>query len=225
MFLCRWHGDGATRRVWEAGSQDLNAILSDEKRVLKLSRQRSVLGGTGPIVRPGAVTVCTNVNHGLNCEAHSRLCGADGLVLGVVRNIRCAVEELVDSVATIRLYNGAVAGLGVLLNRVSRVAEKHTRLDQVDGLVQTFTCGFHHAHSIGVRERLVSNIVGLVDITVESLVVQSDINVDNIAILQGSLVGDTVADGLVDGGADGLGEVHVVQGRGVRLGDVVSRRV
>ena len=55
--------------------------------------------------------------------------------------------------------------------------------------------------------------------------IQSDIDVDDITILQRALVGNTVADGLVDGGADGLGEVHVVQGRGVRLEDVVSRRI
>ena len=100
--------------------------------MLKLSRQRSILGGTGPVVRPSTVTVCANVNHRLNCEAHSRLRSADGLVLGVVRNIGRAVEELVDSVPTIRLYDRAVAGLGVLLDRVSRVAEEHTGLNQVD---------------------------------------------------------------------------------------------
>lgn len=55
--------------------------------------------------------------------------------------------------------------------------------------------------------------------------IQSDIDVDDITILQRALVGDTVADGLVDGGADGLGEVHVVQGRGVRLEDIVSRHI
>jgi len=41
-------------------------------------------------------------------------------------------------------------------------------------------------------------------------VVQSDIDVDDVAVLKDALVGDTVTYGLVDRGADGLGEVAVI---------------
>lgn len=55
--------------------------------------------------------------------------------------------------------------------------------------------------------------------------VQSDIDVDNVAILQRTLIGNTVTNGLVDGSADRLGEVHIVQRRGIRLKDMVSMHI
>src|SRR5699024_5980671 len=45
-------------------------------------------------------------------------------------------------------------------------------------------------------------------------------DLDQVPVLQGPAVGDPVADHLVDGGADGLGEGTVAQGR--RVGAVVQ---
>lgn len=185
--------------------------------MLELGGEGSVGRGAGPVIGPGTIAVGTLVDHGLDGEAHTGLGNTNGLVLRVVRNVRSAVEQLVDTVTAVALDYTAVPGLGVLLDHITRVAEQHARLHQLDGLVQALTRRLNHAHRIRVGLGLVTDIVGLVDVSVETVVVQRDINVDNVAVLEGSLVGDTVADNLVDGRADRLGEVVVVEGRGVRL--------
>jgi hypothetical protein len=73
--------------------------------------------------------MCANVDHGLDCEAHAGLGGADSLVLAVVRDVRSAVEKLVDTMTTVGLDYTAVPRLGVFLDHISRVPEQHARLD------------------------------------------------------------------------------------------------
>lgn len=164
----------------------------------------------------------TNVNHGLNGEAHARLRSTHSLVLRIVGNIWCAVEQLVDAVTTVTLDHTAVPALCVLLNHISGVPEQHTGLNQLNRLVQAFPRGFHDLNGIWVCLGLVSNIVRLVDISVESFVVQRNVDVDDIAIFQWPLVGDPVADGFVDRSADRLGEVYIIERRWVRLRIPVS---
>ena len=44
----------------------------------------------------------------------------------------------------------------------------------------------------------------------EAAVVESYVEVDDIAVYKDALIGDAVADDFIDGCADGLGEVHIV---------------
>lgn len=159
--------------------------------------------------------MCTNVDHGFDCEAHARLGCTDGFVLAVVRNVGRAVEELIDAMTAVGLDDAAVAGLGMFFNDIAGIAEQHAGLDQLNRLFQTLAGGFHHSHCFGVCASLLSNIVSLVKVTVEALVVKCHIDVDDVSVLQWSLIGDTVADGLVDRCADRLWEVHIVQRRGI----------
>ena len=62
-----------------------------------------------------------------------------------------------------------------------------------------------------------TNIVGFVEVAMEAVVIEGYIYVDDVAVLEGPLVGDAVTDDFVDGGTNGFGEVDVVEGRGVRL--------
>lgn len=47
--------------------------------------------------------------------------------------------------------------------------------------------------------------------------VEGDVEVDDVSVDEGALVGDAVADDFVEGGAEGLGELVVVQWRWVGL--------
>jgi hypothetical protein len=47
-----------------------------------------------------------------------------------------------------------------------------------------------------------TDVVRLVQITVEAAVVEGDVNVEDVAVLQRALVRDAVADDFVDGCAD-----------------------
>ena len=127
------------------------------------------------------------------------------------------MEELVDAMATVGPDNTALLALGVLLDDVAVLAEECAWLDKLDGLVQAFTCGLGHADGIWVGQSLVTNVVCLVQVAVEATVVQRNVDVQDIAILEDSLVGDAVANDFVDRCAYRLGEVAVVERRWVRL--------
>ena len=113
-------------------------------------------------------------------------------------NIGSAVEELVDAMATVGPDNTAVLALGVLLDDVAVLAEKCAWLDNLNGLVQAFTRSLGNAHCIRVCQSLVANVVCLVQVSVEATVVQSNVDVEDITILEDSLIGNAVADDLVD---------------------------
>lgn len=112
-------------------------------------------------------------------------------------NVGRAVEDPVDAMANISSNNTAVLGLGVLLNGISKLTEESSWLDQLDSLLQALTGGFGNTDGIGVRLRLITNIVGLVEISVEALVVESNVKVYNVTVQQDALVGNTVANNLV----------------------------
>ena len=112
--------------------------------MLKLSCPGAVLSYTGPVIWPCFVLVCAQTDHRLDREAHSRLSCADGLVLRVMRDVWCAMEQLVDSMSAVCLDNAAVLRLCVLLNRISGLSEGHTRLHKLDRLLQTLARRLNH---------------------------------------------------------------------------------
>jgi hypothetical protein len=113
-------------------------------------------------------------------------------------NIGSAVEELVNAMATVGPDNTAVLALGVLLDDVAVLAEKCAWLDNLNGLVQAFTRSLGNAHCIRVGQSLVANVVCLVQVSMEAAVVQSNVDVEDITVLEDSLIGNAVADDLVD---------------------------
>jgi len=154
--------------------------------------------GARPVIRPCDVPVLAQRNHGLDCEGHARLALAHRLILGVVWNIGRAVEHLVDAVADISPDDAAVLGLGVGLDDVAKLAEQSAGLYQLDGLVQTLTRSLDNANSVGIRLRPITNVVCLVQITVEALVVESHVEVDDVSVQQDPFIGNAVANDLVD---------------------------
>jgi hypothetical protein len=138
-------------------------------------------------------------------------------------NVRCTVEQLIDTMSAVRLDNAAFLGLCMLLNDVSRVAEEHAWLDQLDSLIQALSRSFDNADRIGVRKCLLANVVCLVEVAVEAAVVEGHVDVEDIAVFEDALVGNTVADDFVGRGAYRLGEVAVVQRRRVGLREISTR--
>lgn len=115
--ICRSRpGDRTAGRVGQTCSQDLDTGLCHEQSVLKLSRALAVNSDTGPVVGPCSVLVCSETDHGLNGEAHAGLGHTNGLVLCVVRDVGCAVEQSVDTVTAVSLDSTATSVLGVLCN-------------------------------------------------------------------------------------------------------------
>lgn len=164
----------------------------------------------GPVIRPRDVSVLAQSDHGFYCEGHSRLALTHGLVLGVVGNVGRAVKNGIDSVADIGPDHAAVSLFGMCLDRIAKVAEQCTGLDELDGLIETLTRSLGDADGVRVCFGAVAHIVGLVQIAMVAFVVECNIQVDNIAVHKHSLVGNAVADNLVDRGTYGFREVVVV---------------
>jgi hypothetical protein len=68
--------------------------------MFELSRSLSVSGYSGPIIGPDFFSVITLIDHRLNSEDVSWFHDTNGLILGIVRNVRRGMEQLADTVAT-----------------------------------------------------------------------------------------------------------------------------
>lgn len=176
----------------------------------ELGCELAVNGCARPVVGPCHIPILAERNHGLNREGHARLALSDRLVLGVMGDVGRTVEYRVDAVADICSDDAAVLGLGVGLNGIAKVAEQGARLHQLDGLVEALASRLDHTNSIRVRLGSVADVVCLVEIAVVALVVERDVEVDDVAVEEYALVGNAVADDLVQRGTDRLGEVVVV---------------
>lgn len=176
-------------------------ILQDKvdcKRT-ELGCSLSVNGCAGPVIGPSNVSVLAHSNHRLNGKGHSNLALAHSLVLGIVRDVGRAVEELSDAVAAVRSNYAAVLLLCNLFDNVSKLSDQDARLDSLDGLVERLTCCLHYSYAVGIGLGPVANVVCLVKIGVVSTMVQADVDVEDIAVEENALIGNTVADDFVDG--------------------------
>ena len=129
-----------------------------------------------------------------------------------MRYVGSAVEKLVDAVSAVCPDNTATFTLCVLLDDVAVLAEKCTWLNDFDSLLQAFSRRFRHTYRIRVCQCLVTDIICLIKVTVETVVIECHINVEDVAVLEWSVVRDAVAYDFVGRGADGFGEVAVVEG-------------
>jgi hypothetical protein len=163
----------------------------------KLRSKRTILRNACPVVWPGLVPVCTDTDHRLNRKAHAGLRRPDGFVLCIMRNIRCTMEKLVDTVSTVRPDDTTVLALRMLLNDIAVLAEQSARLNHFDSLSQAFSGRFRHTYCVRVCQRLVTNVVCLVKVAVEAAVVEGYVDVEDVAVLEHSLVGNAVADDFV----------------------------
>lgn len=120
------------------------------------------------------------------------------------------MKEGVDPVSAICLDHAAVLAFGMLLNDVAVLAEERAGLDDFDGLFETLAGCFDDADRVGVGECFGADVVGFVEVAVVATVVEGYVDVDDVAVFEGALVGDAVTDDFVDGGADRFRKVNVV---------------
>jgi hypothetical protein len=147
-----------------------------------LSRQLAVDGSAGPVVRPCNVSVLANRNHWLNRKGHSWLALANRFVLGVMRDVGGAMEQLSNTMTAISSDDAAVVFLGMLLDNVAKLSDQNSRFHRLNRLFQAFTSRLNNTNCVGVTLGSVTNVVGLVQIRVESPMVKRDVKVENIAV-------------------------------------------
>lgn len=181
-----------------------NSILTELRRPLPIHRHRR------PIIRPDHIPIRPQSHHWLNRKTHSLLRCTDGLISSIVRHTRQTMKYRVDTVSTERSNHTAVSLPRMRFNHIPISPEQRPRLDQLDRHVQALPGCFDDPDGIEIRFSLVPDVVRLVEIAVVPAVVKRDVDVEDVTVHQDALVGDTVADDFVEGGADGFGEEVVV---------------
>ena len=127
------------------------------------------------------------------------------------------VELGVNAVPAPGGHDAAATGPRMLLNDAAEVAERRAGLDELYRLVEALPRRFDHLYRVRICPCAVTHVVRLVKIRVVAAVVDGDVEVDDVTVQEDALVGYPMADDLVRGRAQGLWEVVVVQGRGIRL--------
>lgn len=111
--------------------------------------------------------------------------------------VRRTVEKLVNAMATISLDHAAVLSLRMLLDDIAWVSEEHARFNKLNRLVEALSRGFDDAHTVGVGQRFLANVICLIQIAVEAAVVKSNVDIENVTILEYSLIWNAVTNDLI----------------------------
>ena len=106
--------------------------------------------------------------------------------------------------------NDAVAfGLCNFGNDVANFSIHCTRSTNFDSFHQALICRVHQSNACVVH---FAHAICFVEVSMEAILVATDVQVDDIAFLEWPGVRDAVADDFIDGGAAASGELVVVQG-------------
>ena len=159
------------------------------------------------------------VDHRLDGENHAGLQDDALSFSAVVQDLRGFVETASDAVAAKFLYDGVACVFGNLLAGVADVAQGRAGFDGGDARHHGFVGDVNQALGDGGDFADGKHAAG---VAVEAVFFDGQVDVDDVAFFERLVVGNAVADDVVDGGAAGfgVGRVAVVQGGGIAALDV-----
>src|SRR5690606_35796472 len=120
------------------------------------------------------------------------------------------VERAPDTVPRVVAHDAVSETAGVALDGAPDDVDRSSRGDGRDAAVEGLAGALDEVTCLGCD---VSHEEGRVEVTVHAVVVGGDVDVDDVAVDEGGVVGDAVADHFVDGGAARFGEATVSEGR------------
>ena len=94
----------------------------------------------------------------------------------------------------------------------ANISEEHSRLDHLHSTIKAFPGGFRNANRIHVYFGPVSDVVGLVEITVKTAMIERHVDIDDVSIQENTVVWNPMADDLVGRSADRLRKMEVIKG-------------
>jgi hypothetical protein len=181
--------------------------------VLELRRAPPVLGHRRPAVRPDVVVDRAQGEHGLDGERHPRFHDHVVVRVVIVRHDQARVERPADSVPGEVPHHPVAEPPGVRLDHPADGVQRAARRHRADAT--------HHrlVRALDQQPRLLVHVAGQegrVGVPVHAADVPGDVNVDDVAVVDRRVVGDPVADHLVQRGAQRLRVTAVPEGAGVR---------
>lgn len=183
-------------------------VFRDQNSVLELSRPLPIGRDTSPVIIPGEIFPTAHIDHRLNRENMPRLHEADRLVVRIMRDLRRLMEHCAYTVARVRADYRVAERLDVVCDDVSALLVHRSWLAVLDGFSQTVV---GRLDQVDATLAHVANQVSLIHVGVVPVLVHTDIEVDDVTVLQRPSVWDPVADALVYAGAARAREFVVVQ--------------
>src|SRR6188472_2521545 len=175
--------------------EDFRAVLGDHHGVLELGASTAVSGEHGPAVVPHVPAAIAQSDHGLDGESHPRFDHGVVARLVVVRNDQSGMKGGVYAVSGVFLDHAVPEALDVAFDHPTDDVHLPARLDGLDRADQR------------LMSALSEQPAGLIDLAAEESCagiamyaadVGGDVDLDDVAVLQGTSIGDAVADDLVD---------------------------
>lgn len=187
-------------------------MLGTHHRMLKLRTTFAILCGACPFIGSCDILPDTRVNHGLYREDMTYLHDRRSLVIAVVADRRWGVKQLTHTMTRVGANHRAVTLLRTLLNRITDVFVQLIWLHHRNSSHHTSICGVHQIDRWSIW---FAHKDGLIQIAMKSVQVWGNVQVDNIALLQDTIVWNTMTNHLIHTRADRFRETVVVQWRWV----------
>ena len=172
--------------------------------VLELGAALAVRRHCRPVVSPGKISGTSEIDHRFDGKNVPGLHRSLGLVLVVVGYVGYRVEQRADSVPAVGSDDAALILARGLVDGRAQIAIERAGFDLVQRRCKTIEGCLHQFLAIVVH---VANKEGLVQISVVStFVVRRYVDVDDVTILNLSVVRDTVTNHLVHGSTNAFRE-------------------
>src|SRR5258706_6216158 len=176
-----------------------------------------VLGDNGPAVGQQPRVALAGIDHRFDREHHARVQFHARAGLAVVQHLRIFMINAADTVAAVFPHHRIARGLGVSLDGVTDVAQLCAGLHGIDAV--------HHGLETGFRKplrqhRRLADVVHAAGVAVVAVLDDGDVDIDDIATFEYAVVGNAVADHMIDRRTDGFGEAAIADVGRNRLLDV-----
>src|SRR5260221_2039359 len=188
--------------------ENLAAGVGDAERMFELRRQRAVAGDRRPAVVEHLHVRPSKVDHRLDGEEHARLELGPGAGAAGVDDLGTVMENSADSVAAEVADDAVAAGLGMALDGVGNVAEMIAGLGLLEAEHQAFV---GDVDQLPGAQRHVADQIHAARVAVPAVDDRSDVDVDDVAVLERLVDWNAVADDMDDRNAAALGVAAVAQ--------------
>ena len=163
--------------------------------MFELGCAAAIRGNGGPIVVPHMELIGAKSDHGLDGEDHAGLHEHVVARIEVVQNLNVGVELFANSVTNESAHDTHAMNLGVIFNCFANIAERTIGLHSFNAEPQTF---FGDFDKFAINLAHVADKECCVGVAVDSVDITRDVKVDDVAVFDHCVVGNSVTDHFIE---------------------------
>ena len=176
--------------------------------VFPLRGQRMVVRDHRPVVRQQLHFLAAGVDHRFDGEGHTRHQFHAGAGTAVMQHLWVFMKGAADAVPAVFAHHRATVRLGMSLDGVTDIAQAYAGAYQCDALEHAFATEIDQTFCLNRRFAYEKHFTG---VAVKAVFDDRDIDIDDVALLKNLVARNSVADHVVDRGADGFGKAFIVE--------------